>query len=65
MVVCIDKKGKGHLFHPASDMLYDVPTIPTRTEKILWDGIDKNIFVAVEEDSLYTYVIERNTVDGF
>jgi len=46
-------------------MLYDVPTIPTRTEKILWDGIDKNIFVAVEEDSLYTYVIERNTVNGF
>jgi hypothetical protein len=63
--VCIDKDGKGYLFHAASDILYNIPSIPSKTQKILWDGIDSNLFVAVEEDCLYTYVIERNTVDGF
>ena len=41
-----------------------MPDFPPRTEQVLWDTVDNNIFAVLENDTMITYIINKNNIHG-
>ncbi|EGR31945.1 WD repeat protein [Ichthyophthirius multifiliis] len=63
-IVCIDNKGLAFVFETASEQFLPLQNFPQRTERIIWDQKDPNLFVTVENDKLLTFIINKNSING-
>ncbi|EAR82687.2 WD40 repeat protein (macronuclear) [Tetrahymena thermophila SB210] len=63
-VVCFDNKGSAYLFEPAQEQFYPLEHFPQRAEKVLWDQKDPNLFAVLQNDTLITFIINKNNING-
>ncbi|XP_016278762.1 WD repeat-containing protein 19-like isoform X1 [Monodelphis domestica] len=62
----IDDKSDGFLYCPVIDTVYEIPNFPPTVKCILWENwsMDKGVFVAYDDDKVYTYVFHKDTIQG-
>ncbi|XP_069781014.1 WD repeat-containing protein 19 isoform X4 [Narcine bancroftii] len=62
----IDDKCDGFIYCPVNDSAYEIPNFPTTVRNILWDHftMDKGVFIAHDDDKVYTYVFHKGTIQG-
>ncbi|XP_030305507.1 WD repeat-containing protein 19 [Calypte anna] len=62
----IDDKSDGFVYCPINDKLYEIPNFSPTIKGILWENwpMDKGVFVAFDDDKVYTYVFHNNTIQG-
>ncbi|NXU72617.1 WDR19 protein, partial [Oreotrochilus melanogaster] len=62
----IDDKSDGFVYCPMNDKLYEIPNFSPTIKGILWENwpMDKGVFVAFDDDKVYTYVFHNNTIQG-
>ncbi|XP_056135515.1 WD repeat-containing protein 19 [Lampris incognitus] len=67
-LVFIDDKNGGFLLSPgnATDSCYELPNFPPTIKGVLWENwpADRGVFVAYDDDKVYTYVLHKNTIYG-
>ncbi|MGH0157160.1 UNVERIFIED_CONTAM: hypothetical protein FKN15_033128 [Acipenser sinensis] len=49
-----------------NDSLYEVPNFSPTIKGILWENwpVDKGVFIAYDDDKVYTYVFHKDTIQG-
>lgn len=49
-----------------NDSVYEIPNFPTTVRSILWEHftMDKGVFIAYDDDKVYTYVFHKGTIQG-
>ncbi|XP_013417652.1 WD repeat-containing protein 19 [Lingula anatina] len=64
-IIFIDDKSDGFVYNPVNDQVVEIPDFSPTTKGILWENwlSDKGIFVAFDEEKLYTNVYCRETVN--
>ncbi|NWX33087.1 WDR19 protein, partial [Notiomystis cincta] len=62
----IDDKSDGFVYCPVNDKVYEIPDFSPTTKGILWENwpMDKGVFVAFDDDKVYTYVFHKDTIQG-
>ncbi|CAD8104509.1 unnamed protein product [Paramecium primaurelia] len=60
--ICINNKGQGFLFETSLEILTKIPIFPEKTERIIWDQQDPNLFVTQEDILLTTYIVNKNNL---
>ncbi|XP_048456883.1 WD repeat-containing protein 19 [Rhincodon typus] len=62
----IDDKSDGFVYCPVIDTIYEIPNFPTTVRSILWEHftMDKGVFIAYDDDKVYTYVFHKDTIQG-
>ncbi|XP_043548785.1 WD repeat-containing protein 19 isoform X2 [Chiloscyllium plagiosum] len=62
----IDDKSDGLVYCPVNDTIYEIPNFPTTVRSILWEHftMDKGVFIAYDDDKVYTYVFHKDTIQG-
>ncbi|NWR15309.1 WDR19 protein, partial [Emberiza fucata] len=62
----IDDKSDGFVYCPVNDRVYEVPDFSPTIKGILWENwpMDKGVFVAFDDDKVYTYVFHKDTIQG-
>ncbi|XP_067993676.1 WD repeat-containing protein 19 isoform X2 [Melanerpes formicivorus] len=62
----IDDKSDGFVYCPANDRLYEIPNFSPTIKGILWENwpMDKGVFVAFDDDKVYTYVFHKDAIQG-
>uniref|UniRef100_A0A8D0A5G9 WD repeat-containing protein 19 n=1 Tax=Sander lucioperca TaxID=283035 RepID=A0A8D0A5G9_SANLU len=67
-LVFIDDKNGGFLLSPANatDSCYELPNFSPTITGVLWDNwhADRGIFVAYDDDKVYTYALHKTTIYG-
>ncbi|XP_049328400.1 WD repeat-containing protein 19 isoform X1 [Astyanax mexicanus] len=65
-LVFIDDKSDGFLYCPVDDSLFEIPDFSPMITGVLWENWvnDKSVFVAFDEDKVYTYAFHKDTVQG-
>ncbi|GCB62944.1 hypothetical protein scyTo_0007313 [Scyliorhinus torazame] len=65
-MVFIDDKSDGFVYCPVNDTVHEVPNFPTTVRSILWEHftMDKGVFIAYDDDKVYTYVFHKDTIQG-
>jgi WD repeat-containing protein 19 len=65
-VVFVDEKSDAFLLNPVDDSVLELAHFPPNVRGILWEtwSLDKHIFLAYDEESMFTYVHCRDTVTG-
>uniref|UniRef100_A0A4W4G701 Anaphase-promoting complex subunit 4 WD40 domain-containing protein n=1 Tax=Electrophorus electricus TaxID=8005 RepID=A0A4W4G701_ELEEL len=65
-LVFIDDKSDGFLYCPVDDSLLELPDFPPTVTGVLWEHWpgDKAVFVAFDEDKVYTYAFHKDTIQG-
>ncbi|XP_038055636.1 WD repeat-containing protein 19-like isoform X2 [Patiria miniata] len=65
-LIFIDDKSDGFVYNPVNDQILEIPNFSPTVKGILWENwpYDKGVFVAYDEDKLYTYLYSRETVRG-
>uniref|UniRef100_A0A6I8R870 WD repeat-containing protein 19 n=1 Tax=Xenopus tropicalis TaxID=8364 RepID=A0A6I8R870_XENTR len=65
-LVLIDEKTEGFVYCPLNDNLYEIPNFSPTIKGILWENwrMDRGVFVAYDDDKLYTYVFHKDTIQG-
>ncbi|CAH1776664.1 unnamed protein product [Owenia fusiformis] len=65
-LIFIDDKSDCFVYNPVNDQTIDVPKFSSTTKGILWDQwpLDKGLFIAYDEEKIYTYVYSRESVNG-
>ncbi|XP_070553702.1 WD repeat-containing protein 19-like isoform X2 [Ptychodera flava] len=65
-MVFIDDKSDGYVYNPVNDATLDIPNFSPTVKGILWENwpLDRGIFVAFDDDKVYTYVYCKETVGG-
>lgn len=67
-VVFIDNRKSGFLLSPsnATDSCLELPNFSPTITGVLWDNwhADKGVFVAYDDDKVYTYALHKNTIYG-
>ncbi|XP_041121208.1 WD repeat-containing protein 19 [Polyodon spathula] len=65
-LVFIDDKSDGFVYCPVNDSLYEVPNFSPTIKGILWENwpMDKGVFIAYDDDKVYTYVFHKDTIQG-
>lgn len=46
--ICINNKGQGFLFEASTELLTKISVFPEKTERVIWDQKDPNLFVTQE-----------------
>ncbi|NWY71077.1 WDR19 protein, partial [Erithacus rubecula] len=62
----IDDKSDGFVYCPVNDGVYEIPDFSPTIKGILWENwpMDKGVFVAFDDDKVYTYVFHKDTIQG-
>ncbi|NXR07955.1 WDR19 protein, partial [Semnornis frantzii] len=62
----IDDKSDGFVYCPVNDRLYEIPNFSPTIKGILWENwpMDKGVFVAFDDDKVYTYVFHKDAIQG-
>lgn len=49
-----------------NDATYEIPDFPPTIKGVLWENwpLDKGVFVAFDDDKVYTYVFHKDTIQG-
>lgn len=49
-----------------NDRLYEIPNFSPTIKGILWENwpMDKGVFVAFDDDKVYTYVFHKDAIQG-
>ncbi|XP_071786835.1 WD repeat-containing protein 19-like isoform X1 [Asterias amurensis] len=65
-LVFIDDKSDGFVYNPVNDQILEIPDFSPTVKGVLWENwpYDKGVFVAYDDDKLYTYMYSRETVRG-
>ncbi|KAM9313669.1 WD repeat-containing protein 19 [Pholidichthys leucotaenia] len=67
-LVFIDDKNSGFLFSPANATAscFELPNFSPTITGVLWDDwqVDKGVFVAYDDDKVYTYALHKTTIYG-
>ncbi|CAL1601444.1 unnamed protein product [Knipowitschia caucasica] len=67
-IVFIDDKNSGFLLSPsnATESCIELPNFSPTITGVLWDNwhADRGVFVAYDEDKVYTYALHKNTIYG-
>ncbi|MCJ8749256.1 hypothetical protein PDJAM_G00174210 [Pangasius djambal] len=65
-LVFIDDKSDGFLYSPVDGLLFEIPDFSSTITGVLWENWvnDKAIFVAFDEDKVYTYAFHKDTIQG-
>lgn len=67
-IVFIDDKKSGFLLSPsnATDTCIELPNFSPTIRGMLWDNwhADRGVFVAYDDDKVYTYALHKNTIYG-
>ncbi|MFT7807501.1 WD repeat-containing protein 19 [Arapaima gigas] len=65
-LVFIDDKSDGFLYCPVHDLVFEIPSFSPTIQGVLWDNwaMDKRVFVAYDDDKVYTYVFHKDTIQG-
>ncbi|XP_052278623.1 WD repeat-containing protein 19-like isoform X1 [Dreissena polymorpha] len=65
-LVFIDDKKDGYVYNPVNDHLVEIPEFSPFAKGILWEmwGLDKGVFIAYDEEKIYTYMYSREHVMG-
>lgn len=65
-LVFIDDKNDGFLYCPVNDSVYEIPNFAPTVKGVLWENwaMDKGVFVAYDDDKVYTYVFHKDTIQG-
>ncbi|KAJ8410983.1 hypothetical protein AAFF_G00180180 [Aldrovandia affinis] len=56
----------GFLYCPVNDSVYEIPNFAPNVKGVLWENwaMDKGVFVAYDDDKVYTYVFHKDTIQG-
>ncbi|NWU98866.1 WDR19 protein, partial [Upupa epops] len=62
----IDEKSEGFVYCTVNDGLYEIPNFSPTVKGILWENwpMDKGVFVAFDDDKVYTYVFHKDAIQG-
>ncbi|NWU43545.1 WDR19 protein, partial [Hylia prasina] len=62
----IDDKSDGFVYCPVNDKVYEIPDFSPTIKGILWENwpMDKGVFVAFDDDKVYTYVFHKDAIQG-
>ncbi|NWH83666.1 WDR19 protein, partial [Aegithalos caudatus] len=62
----IDDKSDGFVYCPVNDRVYEIPDFSPTIKGILWENwpMDKGVFVAFDDDKIYTYVFHKDAIQG-
>ncbi|EHB16212.1 WD repeat-containing protein 19, partial [Heterocephalus glaber] len=65
-LVFIDEKSDGFVYCPVNDATYEIPDFSPTIKGILWENwpLNKGVFVAYDDDKVYTYVFHKDTIQG-
>ncbi|XP_019491540.1 PREDICTED: WD repeat-containing protein 19 [Hipposideros armiger] len=65
-VVFIDEKSDGFVYCPVNGATYEIPDFSPNIKGVLWENwpMDKGVFVAYDDDKVYTYVFHKGTIQG-
>ncbi|KAM8971113.1 WD repeat-containing protein 19 isoform X2 [Sarcophilus harrisii] len=65
-LVFIDEKSEGFVYCPVNDISYEIPNFPPTIKGILWENwpLDKGVFIAYDDDKVYTFVFHKDTIQG-
>ncbi|XP_022086384.1 WD repeat-containing protein 19-like [Acanthaster planci] len=63
-LIFIDDKSDGFVYNPVNDQILEIPDFSPTVKGVLWENwpYDKGVFVAYDEDKLYTYLYSRETL---
>ncbi|XP_021388853.2 WD repeat-containing protein 19 isoform X1 [Lonchura striata] len=62
----IDDKSDGFVYCPVNDSVFEIPDFSPTIKGILWENwpMDKGVFVAFDDDKVYTYVFHKDAIQG-
>ncbi|XP_004642695.2 WD repeat-containing protein 19 isoform X2 [Octodon degus] len=65
-LVFIDEKSDGFVYCPVNDATYEIPDFSPAIKGVLWENwpLDKGVFIAYDDDKVYTYVFHKDTIQG-
>ncbi|XP_063074275.1 WD repeat-containing protein 19 isoform X2 [Engraulis encrasicolus] len=65
-LIFIDDKSDGFLYCPVNDMVLEIPNFSPTITGALWETCpgDKGVFVAYDDDKVYTYAFHKETIQG-
>ncbi|XP_053433508.1 WD repeat-containing protein 19 isoform X3 [Nycticebus coucang] len=65
-LVFIDEKSDGFIYCPVNDATYEIPDFSPTIKGVLWENwpMDKGVFIAYDDDKVYTYVFHKDTIQG-
>ncbi|NP_001253801.1 WD repeat-containing protein 19 isoform X1 [Macaca nemestrina] len=65
-LVFIDEKSDGFVYCPVNDTTYEIPDFSPTIKGVLWENwpMDKGVFIAYDDDKVYTYVFHKDTIQG-
>ncbi|KAF4071641.1 hypothetical protein AMELA_G00275630 [Ameiurus melas] len=65
-LVFIDDESDGFLYSPVDGSLLEIPDFSSTITGVLWENSvsDKAVFVAFDEDKVYTYAFHKDTIQG-
>ncbi|XP_036993911.2 WD repeat-containing protein 19 [Artibeus jamaicensis] len=65
-LVFIDEKSDGFVYCPVNDATYEIPDFSPTIKGVLWENwpLDKGVFIAYDDDKVYTYVFHKDTIQG-
>ncbi|XP_016043485.1 WD repeat-containing protein 19 [Erinaceus europaeus] len=65
-LVFIDEKSEGFVYCPVNDATYEIPDFSPTIKGVLWENwpMDKGVFIAYDDDKVYTYVFHKDTIQG-
>ncbi|XP_041953534.1 WD repeat-containing protein 19 isoform X1 [Alosa pseudoharengus] len=65
-LIFIDDKSDGFLFSPVNDAVCEIPNFSPTINGAIWETWpgDKGVFVAYDDDKVYTYAFHKDTIQG-
>ena len=60
----MDNTGNGILYNPIDDSSIFVPNFSAKTNQVLWDIDDTNLFVTVDNEKMQTYMFCSISLEG-
>ncbi|XP_015201422.1 WD repeat-containing protein 19 isoform X2 [Lepisosteus oculatus] len=65
-LVLIDDKSDGFIYCPVNDTVFEIPNFSPTIKGVLWENwpMDKGVFIAYDDDKVYTYVFHKDTIQG-
>ncbi|KAI0219650.1 WD repeat-containing protein 19 [Lamellibrachia satsuma] len=65
-LIFIDDKSDGYVYNPVNDNIVEIPDFSPIVKGVLWENfaMDEGVFVAYDEEKIYSYIYNRETVNG-
>ena len=62
--ICMDNTGNGFLYNPVDSLTIFIPNFSGQTKTLLWDIDDPNLFIAVDNEKMQTYLYTPLSLEG-